>query len=74
MGLYTVETVLQKSKKIMCYYTVFALFYLYLKAISKYKPPGAYIRNGDLTDGFLRYEFEGAYFRNFAVPHVYLFF
>ena len=40
MGLYTVETVSQKLKKIMCYYTVFALFYLYLKAISKYKPPG----------------------------------
>ena len=24
---------------------------------SKYKPPGAYIRRGDLTEGFLRYEF-----------------
>ena len=34
------ETVLLKLKKIMCYYTVLALFYLYLKAISKYKPPG----------------------------------
>ena len=45
---------------------------LYLRALSKYKPPGAYIRRGDLTEGFLRYEFEGlvhggAYFRNFTV-------
>ena len=45
---------------------------LYLRAISKYKPPGAYIWRGDLTEGFLRYEFKGlihggAYFRNFTV-------
>ena len=38
----------------------------------KYKPPGAYIRRVDLTEGFLRYEFRGlifggAYFRNFTV-------
>ena len=32
-------------------------FTLYLRAISKYKPPGAYIWRGDLTEGFLRYEF-----------------
>ena len=35
-------------------------------------PPGAYIRRGDLTDGFLRYDFgglifRGAYFWNFTV-------
>ena len=35
-------------------------------------PPGVYIRRGDLTEGFLRYDFEGlifggAYFRNFTV-------
>ena len=35
-------------------------------------PQGAYIRRGDLTDGFLRYDFGGlilggAYFRNFTV-------
>ena len=36
-------------------------FILYLGAISKYKPPGAYIRRGDLTEGFLRYDFGGAY-------------
>ena len=28
-------------------------FTLYLRAISKYKPPGAYIWRGDLTEGFL---------------------
>ena len=38
-------------------------------------PRGAYIWRGDLTEGFLRYEFGGlifggAYFRNFTVPHI----
>ena len=55
--------------------TVLPYFSLYLRAISKYKPSGGrgpYIRRGDLTEGFLRYEFEGlihggAYFRNFTV-------
>ena len=47
-------------------------FTLYLRAISKYKSPGAYIWRGDLTEGFLCYEFGGlifggAYFRNFTV-------
>ena len=55
---------------------VFLCSTLYLRAISKYKPPpprgGAYIWRGDLTEGFLRYEFGGllhggAYFRNFTV-------
>ena len=27
-----------------------------------YKPPEAYIRRGDLTEGFLRYDFEGLIF------------
>ena len=46
---------------------------LYSRANSKYKPPReAYIRRGDLTEGFLRYDFGGlifggAYFRNFTV-------
>ena len=54
-------------------FTVFALCSLYLRANSKYKPPGgAYIWKTDLTEGFLRYEFGGllfggAYFRNFTV-------
>ena len=37
-------------------------FILYLAALSKYEPPGAYIRRGDLTEGFLRDEFEGLIF------------
>ena len=42
-------------------FTVLALFYFVL-AISKYKPPGgAHIWRGDLTEGFWRYEFGGAY-------------
>ena len=56
----------------------FFCFILYLRAISKYKPPppwgGAYIWRGDSTEGFLRYDFGGlvhggAYFRNFTVLH-----
>ena len=35
---------------------------LYLGAISKYKPLGAYIRRGDLMEGFLRYNFGGLIF------------
>ena len=54
-------------------FTVFLCFTLYLRAISKYKPPRSLWR-GDLTEGFLRYEFGwlmfvGAYFRNFMVPY-----
>ena len=37
-------------------------FTLYLRAISKYKSPGAYIWRGDLTEGFLRYRFGGLIF------------
>ena len=53
----------------MCYSTDFALFY----------PTGAYIRRGDLTEGFLCYEFEGllhggAYFHNFTVCITHFFF
>ena len=53
-------------------FTVFLCFTLYLGAISKFKPPGAYIWRGDLTEGFLCYEFGalifgGAYLRNFTV-------
>ena len=33
-----------------------------MRTISKYKPPVAYIRRGDLTEGFLRYEFGGLIF------------
>ena len=41
----------------------FLCFTLYLRAISKYTPPGgAYIWRGDLTEGFFRYEFRGLIF------------
>ena len=45
---------------------------LRLRAISKYKPQGAYIRTGDLTEGLFALRvwgliFGGAYFRNFTV-------
>ena len=41
---------------------------LYLRAISKYKPPGGYVQRGDLTEGFLRgayIRFEGRFNRGF---------
>ena len=49
-------------------FTVFALFCFVIEGNFS----GAYIWRGDLTEGFLRYEFgglkhEGAYFRNFTV-------
>ena len=43
-------------------FTVFLCFTLYLRAISKYKAPGGYIWRGNLTEGFLRYEFGGLIF------------
>ena len=43
-------------------FTVFLCVTLYLRAISKYKVPGGYIWRGNLTEGFLRYEFEGLMF------------
>ena len=54
-------------------FTVFALFcFVFEGNFQVQAPGGAYIRRGDLTEGFLRYEFGGlilggAYFRNFTV-------
>ena len=55
-------------------FTVFALFYFVFKGNFQVPTPGGggYIWMVDLTEGFLRYEFEGlihggAYFRNFSV-------
>ena len=54
-------------------FTIFALFYCVFKGKFQVQAPrGAYIRRGDLTEGFLRYDsegliFGGAYFRNFTV-------
>ena len=58
---------LGKLKNLCVTVTLLICFILYLRAISKYKPPGAYIRRGDLTG--VRCEFGGlifggAYFRN----------
>ena len=41
-------------------FTVFLCFTLYLKAISLVQAPGGALR-GDITEGFLRYKFGGAY-------------
>ena len=59
-------------------FIVFALFYFVFEGnFPSTSPRGAYIWRGDLTEGFLRYEFGGlifggvihggAYFRNFTV-------
>ena len=71
--------VISRIQKLVCYCTVYCFVLL---CIFKYKPPGVYIRRGDLTEGFLRYEFGGlyleglihgvAYFRNFKVITTFL--
>ena len=54
-------------------FTIFALSYFVFEGEFQVQANrGAYIRRGDLTEGFLRYDFEGlifggAYFRNFTV-------
>ena len=54
-------------------FTIFALFYFVFEGKFQVQAPGgAYIRRGDLTEGFLRHDFGGlifggAYFRNFTV-------
>ena len=54
-------------------FTIFALFYFVFEGNFQVQAPrGAYIWRGNLTEGFLCYEFEGlihggAYFRNFMV-------
>ena len=53
------------------------MFYFAFEAIFQVQAPGgAYIWRGDLTEGFLRYQFGGlihggAYFRNFKVSFVF---
>ena len=57
-------------------FTVFSLFcFVFEGNFQAQAPGGAYIRRGDLTEGFLRYEFGGlifggAYFRNFTVTNL----
>ena len=44
-------------------FTVFSLFgFVFEGTVFKYKSPGDHIRRGHLTDGFLRYGFEGLIF------------
>ena len=44
-------------------FTIFALFYFVLEGKFQVQAPrGAYIRRGDLTEGFLRYDFGGLIF------------
>ena len=45
--------------KNLCVNVPFLLCILYLRTISKYKPSGALIWRGDLTECFFRYEFGG---------------
>ena len=50
-------------KKNMSHRIVFALFYFVFGGnFQVYKPPGAYFRRGDLTKGFLSYDFGGLIF------------
>ena len=57
-------------------FTIFALFYFVFEGKFQVQAPrGAYIRRGDLTEGFLCYDFgglifEGAYFRNVTVTYL----
>ena len=44
-------------------FTIFALFYFVFEGKFQVQAPrGAYIRRGDLTEVFLRYDFEGLIF------------
>ena len=46
-------------------FTIFALFYVVFEGKFQVQAPragGAYIRRGDLTEGFLRYDFGGLIF------------
>ena len=44
-------------------FTIFALFYfVFAGKFQVQAPRGAYIRRGDLTEGFLRYDFGGLIF------------
>ena len=44
-------------------FTIFAMFYFVFEGKFQVQAPrGAYIRRGDLTEGFLRYDFGGLIF------------
>ena len=65
------EICVSKSYIVGKKFNVFALF-CFVWQLQSTAPRGAYIRRGDLMEGFLRYEFGGlifggAYIRNFTV-------
>ena len=55
--------VLRQIQKFICFCALFALFYFVFESNFQEQAPGgrggAYIWRGDLTEGFLWYEFEG---------------
>ena len=56
------EICVSKSIRLACSgkFTIFALFYFVFEGKFQVQAPwGAYIRRGDLTEGFLRYDFGG---------------
>ena len=69
----TLAIVLWQMQKFMSLYKFLLCLIFNLRAISKYMPRGAYIREAINRRFFLRYEFRslylrgGAYFRNFTV-------
>ena len=48
-------------QKFMCYCTNFALFYFEFEGNLRVQVPGACVWKGDLSQGFLCYEFGGLY-------------
>ena len=49
-----------QMQKFMCRCTFFALFYFEFEGNFQVKVPRGFILRGDLSEGFLRYEFGGA--------------
>ena len=54
--------VLWQMQKFLCYCTVFALIYLEFEGNFQVQAPGGLYLEGDLTNGFLGYEFWGLIF------------
>ena len=52
-------TLVRQIKKVCVTVRVLPCFILYLKAVSKCKPPRAYIRRGDSTEGFFMFRVRG---------------
>jgi len=64
------------NTKIICYCTVFALFYYFIfEGNFQVLAPGGLYSEGDLTEGFLHYEFWGLYLEGlfFGILRYYFF-